>query len=128
MTPEVATAISELEAAMPASTVTAFPDSEGGAHVIVDPVSPGPAFAQDETWIGFHITFHYPAADCYPHFVRADLTRRDGAPLGTAISMGTFGLDGRAAVQISRATRRLNPAVDTAALKLEKVLLWLHQQ
>ena len=60
----------------------------------------------------------------YPHFVRSDLQRKDGRPLGEAVTGGHTFL-GRSALQLSRRSNRLNPAVDTALLKLMKVLQWL---
>ena len=125
MTPQVAAAIEELREAFSEATVTAREDAEGGAFVTVDPVDLGRPYAQAETWVKFHITFQYPYSDVYPHFVRPDLARADGQPLGEGMSLGTFGGDGEPAVQISRRSNNLNPATDTAALKLAKVLRWL---
>ncbi len=69
------------------------------------------------------MVFQYPYANVYPHFVRGDLTRSDGQPLGEGTSVTTF--DSRSAVQLSRRSNRLNPATDSAVLKLHKVLAWL---
>jgi hypothetical protein len=124
MKPAVEAAVEEIREAFPDATVEVHPDAEGGAHVIVDPVELGDQYEPSTSWIGFHITFQYPVSDCYPHFVRSDLKRKDEAELGEAMSVGTFGLDGRAAVQISRRSNRLNPAHDTALTKLWKVLEW----
>jgi hypothetical protein len=124
MTDPVKIAIEEIRATYPDATVTVQGDNDGGAHVIVEPVSIGEVYIQDTSWIGFRITFQYPYADVYPHFVRSDLQRRDGRPLGDGISGGhTF--IGRSAVQLSRRSNNLNPGVDTAVLKLGKVLRWL---
>ncbi len=101
-------------------------DGEGGAYVIVENVQLGAAYAQDTTWVGFRITFQYPYADVYPHYVRGDLTRRDGQPLGEAMSPTTF--EDRPTVQISRRSNNLDPRRDTAALKLQKVLMWLRSR
>lgn len=125
MTEEVEKAIEEIKKAFPQATVETHPDDDGGAYVIVDPVDPGEPYVHRETWIGFHITFQYPLSDCYPHFVRADLARVDGQKLGTAMTVGRFGFDDRAAVQVSRRSKRLNPDHDTALTKLWKVLDWL---
>lgn len=123
MIPDVATAIDELREAFVDATVTVREDGDGGAFVTMQSFALGAAWAQPDTWIGFHISFQYPVADVYPHFVRPDLARADGSGLGEAMSLGSF--EGAPAVQISRASRNLNPAVDTAALKLTKVLAWL---
>lgn len=123
MTPAVAEAIKEIKAAYPSATVTAREDGDGGAYVTVEPVDPGEIYVQRETWIGFQITFQYPYSDVYPLFVRPDLARVDGGPLGEGIGVAKF--DDKPAVQLSRKSNRLNPATDTAAVKLMKVLHWL---
>jgi hypothetical protein len=94
--------------------------------VTVNGIPLGSPWAQPETWIGFLITFQYPYADVYPHFVRHDLTRADGRPLGQALAPARF--RDRPAIQISRKSNKLNPATDTACLKLLKVLQWLRSQ
>ena len=57
-----------------------------------------------------------------PHFVRPDLSREDGQPLGQAFQSVQWGPAAVPGVQVSRATRQIDPAVDTAALKLLKVI------
>lgn len=89
-----------------------------------EPVDPGPAYAQHETWIGFRITAQYPYADVYPLFVRHDLSRVNGQSLGEGMTPNTS-FDGQPAVQVSRRSNHLNPATDTAALKVLKVLGWM---
>ena len=121
---EVRQAIDEIAAAYPEVTVSADVDGEGGAYVFVRDVHLAPIYQQRETWVGFHITYMYPEADVYPHFVRADLCRTDGAPLGDGTSPASF--QGQSAIQLSRRSNRLNPATDTALLKLQKVLRWLN--
>lgn len=111
---------------LPHATVTAYEDGDGGAHVIVDAVDLGQPYVQPQTWVGFHITRMYPYADVYPHFVRGDLQRADGRPLGEGTSPNVF--LGRPAIQLSRRSNRLNPLTDTAALKLQKVLGWLRER
>lgn len=128
MTEDVEAAIEEIQEAFPDATVTAVADPQGGAHVTVDPVDPGVRYTQRETWIKFHITFQYPYSDVYPHFVRPDLSRTDGAALGEGMSPGQFGDDVGQAIQISRRSNKLNPSVDTAVLKLVKVLEWLRSR
>ncbi len=124
MNPEVATAIEEIRAKFAGHTIIVREDSDGGAFVIVEGVDPGPLYVQRETWIGFRITFQYPSADVYPHFVRGDLSRVDGKPLGEGTSPNQK-FEERPAVQLSRRSNRLNPATDTALRKLFKVLEWL---
>ena len=126
LTPEVRQAIDEIAAAFPDATVSVDADGEGGAYVSVRDVALAPIYRQRETWIGFHITYTYPAADVYPHFVREDLCRADGSPLGNGMSPRNF--RSRPAIQLSRRSNRRNPVTDTAALKLQKVLRWLNDR
>jgi hypothetical protein len=126
MTPEVQQAVEEIRLGFPQAEVQVTEVADGGALVFVSPVDPGPQYQQRETWIGFQITFQYPYSDVYPHFVRGDLTRVDGAALGEGTSAGTFGE--RPAIQLSRRSNRLNPATDTAVIKLQKVLTWLRSR
>ena len=123
VTQEVRMAVAEIAAVYP--HVSLKPDGVGGAHVVVEGMKLAPIYGQRETWVGFHITYAYPQADVYPHFVRGDLYRVDGAALGEGTSTGHSFSD-RAAVQLSRRSNRLNPAVDTALLKLQKVIRWLN--
>lgn len=122
MTPEVSAAVDEIKAALPHTTVEVTEDGDG-VIVILDPISLGAPYHQEETWVGFRITFQYPYADVYPHFVRGDLTRLDGTGLVEGMSTGSFA--GRPAIQISRKSNKLNPNTDTALIKLHKVLTWL---
>lgn len=126
MTPEVAEAVDEIRSSFQESAVDVREDGEGGAVVFVEPVDPGPQYQQRSTWVGFRITFQYPYSDVYPHFVRGDLARVDGAPLGEGTSVTTF--EGRPSVQLSRRSNRLNPEADTAVIKLHKVLAWLRSR
>lgn len=121
----VAQAVEEIRAAFPDAEVTVRDDEQGGAYVVVEPVDPGGIYQQRETWIGFRITFQYPYADVYPHFVRESLKRVDGKSVtGSGIQSGRS-FEGRPALQISRRSNRLNPERDRALLKLQKVLQWL---
>jgi hypothetical protein len=124
MTPEITGAVDEVGRSFPGGRVEAIDDGQGGAFVTVHdvPLTGGP-YEQDATWVGFHVTHTYPYCDVYPHFVRPDLSRRDKSPLGAGTSLGTF--RDRQAIQVSRRSNRHNPATDTAALKLLKVLRWL---
>src|SRR4051794_6343301 len=109
MKSEVEVAVREIEASFDGCAVTTKEDENGGAIVTVDGVSlQDSPYEQNQTWVGFHITHTYPYADVYPHFVRADLNRKDGKPLGEGTSLGSF--QGNPAVQLSRKNKRLNPA------------------
>ena len=112
-------------------------DREGGAYVVVEDIAVGVPFAQEDSWIGFHIPSTCPYADVYPHFVRPDLVRLDGSPLGEGLSTGhafpdqaalkTPGaLPTRTAVQVSRRSNRKDTAgLETPLHKLLKVIQWL---
>jgi hypothetical protein len=126
MTPEIEEAIREIAEAFPLCALDKGEDGQGGAFVTIKDVPIAGPFAQTATWFGFHITHTYPYADVYPHFVRHDLARRDGKPLGEATSMGAF--RNQPAIQLSRKANRHNAATDTALLKLEKVLKWLNSR
>lgn len=124
MTPDVAQAIAEIQSAFPDCPVTATPDNGGGVYVVIENVPLPEIYGQESTWVGFHITDAYPHADVYPHFVRNDLSRSDRQSLGPA-AQAAHSFQGRPAIQLSRRSNRLNPATDTALIKLQKVLQWL---
>ena len=126
ITPIVEKAIEQIRASLSNCPLESVPDGSGGAFVTLNNVPLGQPWAQADTWISFQITFQYPYADVYPHFVRHDIKRADGRPLGTGLGQAQF--RNQPAVQISRRSNKLNPATDTAALKLLKVLQWLRSQ
>jgi hypothetical protein len=128
VTATITEAIEEVRETFADATVTVDTDGNGGAWVVIDSVPLGSVYLQDSTWIAFQITFPYPEADVYPHFVRPDLSRADGAALGAGFSLAKWGLSGDVGMQLSRRSNRLNPAVDTAATKVLKVLKWLNEQ
>src|SRR5690606_13951543 len=109
----------------------------GGAYVIVEGVPLGAPYAQDETWIGFHIPSTCPYADVYPHFLRPDLARRDGGALGEGLSTGHSFPDqaalkmagtmpARTGVQASlRSNLKETAGLETPLHKLLKVIQWL---
>ena len=51
------------------TAVEVVPDADGGACVLIKGVDIGEAFSPSETWVAFQITWTYPDADCYPHFI-----------------------------------------------------------
>jgi hypothetical protein len=126
LTADVQAAVEDLHRGLPDATLVVREDGEGGAIVIVEDVPLGDPWAQPSTWIGFRIAFSYPYADVYPHFVRGDLSRADGGPLGEALTPTTF--EGRSAIQISRRSNHRDPAIETALLKLLKVLAWIRSR
>lgn len=127
MTPDVEAAVAEVREAFPDLQVEAEAEPQGGAYVIVYGVDFGERYVPATSWIGFLIPFTYPRADCYPHFLDAAVRRAGGAPLGEAIT-GPVAWHGRQALQVSRRSNRWDPAADTAAGKLHKVLDWVRSR
>ena len=137
MTSEVCLAVDQIIKQFPRQQVAVAEDQAGGACVIVDGVPLGPPFEQANTWIGFHITDQCPYADTYPHYVRADLTRQDGRPLGEAMTTGHIfpaadvlgnkaEMPSRPAIQLSRRSNHRDPAgFETPVIKLLKVIKWI---
>ena len=121
--PGVAKAIDEIRCTFDPCAVEAEPDGSGGALVVVRNIPMGCPYVQAQVWIGFQITFQYPYADVYPHFMNADLARSDGGNLGGGF--GTAQFRAQPAIQVSRRSNKLNPETDTAALKLLKVIRWI---
>jgi hypothetical protein len=128
ITGPIAEAIEEIRETFAESTVTVEGDGSGGAWVVIDPVPLSEIFVQDSTWVAFQITFPYPDADVYPHFVWPDLRRTDGTALGAGFTVSQWGPTGDPGMQLSRRSNRLDPAIDTAATKALKVLKWLNEQ
>ena len=123
MTEAVSNAVEEIKAAFPDTPCVVIEDNNGGVVVILEEVSLGPLYSPETSWVGFGIGFQYPSSDVYPHFLRNDLSRTDGRPLGDGIQLNhTF--QKRPAMQLSRKSNRWNPQVDTALIKLQKVLQW----
>ena len=108
MAPEVDTAIKDIAAAFPESRLDVIEDGQGGAFVRLHDFPLVDRYQQASTWIGFQITHTYPYADVYPHFVRHDLSRRDGNPLGEGTATGSF--RNEPAIQVSRRANRHNPS------------------
>lgn len=121
--PQIEKAIADIRSTFAECNVEAEPDGGGGTYVIVHDVPLGLPYAQQKIWVGFQITFQYPYADVYPHFTCPELARADSRSLGEGI--GNANWRGRAVTQLSRRSNKLNPATDTAALKLLKVMQWL---
>ena len=126
LTAEVADAIEEIRSHFDETVATVIEDGQGGAYILVEEVDLGEKYYPARSWIGFQVTFQYPYSDVYPHFVRGDLSRADGAALGEATSAGQF--QGRQAIQVSRRSNHVNPATDTALLKLLKVIDWIRSR
>ena len=126
MKPEIEQAVYELRCCFGDAEVVAHTKDDGGAVVTIDSISLGPGYNPQMTWIKFAISFQYPYADIYPLFVRADLVRADGQPHGEGITEASF--EDKPALQVSRSSRNLNPEIDTAVLKVTKVIQWLQER
>lgn len=127
-TETITEAIEELRQTFADAIVTSEDDGAGGAWVTIDPIPLGPVYEQETSWIAFQITFPYPEADVYPLFVRPDLRRKDGGAHREGFQAVAWGPRGEPGTQLSRRSNRLNPAIDTAATKVLKVLKWLDEQ
>jgi hypothetical protein len=128
MKPNVEAAVAELRANYP-GRVELEDQRDGGAKVVVTGLSLADSpYVQPDTWCGFTITYTHPYADIYPHFVRGDLSRRDGKPFGRSFHPNTP-FYGAKALMLSRRTKLFgtdNPV--SALLKLEKVMRWMTSQ
>jgi hypothetical protein len=123
--PAVSKAIDEVRDLFVGLRVEVGPDGQGGAYVVIHGVSAGDLYLQMETWLGFHITYLYPASDVYPHYVRPDLARRDGTSFGPGFGPGSWPFVGGTVMQLSRRSNRRDANRDTAALKAMRVIDWL---
>lgn len=124
--PEVIKAVDEIRRRFPDTAVEVRETGDGGAHVRVDPVDLGPVYteATRRTWIAFKIGHDYPFSDVYPHHVRRDLARADAQPHGQGFSAASAEGWGTASLQLSRRANHRDATLDTALLKLLKVLDW----
>lgn len=130
MRPVVANAVNEIKAAFATHTVEVVHDGEGGAFVRVGDIVFGGQYVPSSGWVAFRIGHAYPHADIYPHYLPGALRRHDGKPLGEAfhkqpMQLGPFS---EAATMVSRRSHRWNPGLDTAVLKLAKVLDWIRSR
>jgi hypothetical protein len=109
-----------------------FADGQGGAWVEITDVELGAVYTQDTTFLVCLLPFNLPNADVYPAFVRSDLTRADGAPLGECFQVAQVHVPGEAqprpAVQVSRRTKNGQFAQQTSLQKIEKVLAWIRSR
>jgi len=128
MKAEIETAIQEIRDAF-GCALEIERDADGGAFVKALNLELGPQYEPDRSWVAFRITYQYPFADVYPHMVVPNLRRRDGKALGEAFHSENQAWEppsGRQpAVMVSRSSKHRDPAVETAAIKLAKVLDWI---
>ena len=128
MTTEVQTAIDEIRQTFEGHEVRVEADGQGGAHVTVHALAIGNQYTPSTSWFGFTIPFQYPRADVYPHFIDPTICRTNGQALGQGFSGPTTWRNAISAIQLSRRSNQWDPANDTAAGKLLKVLEWVRKQ
>ena len=123
---EVARAIDEVKAQFPDSTVTVTDDGQGGARLIIEPVSIGARYRPTVTWLGFHVPPQYPYADIYPVFIGAEVSRSDGSAFQVPVTPNhTF--ESRRALQVSRRSPAAQNGHQTAVAKILKILDFLER-
>lgn len=100
---------------------------DGGANVIVKNIELGDNFSPSSIWCGFSINHMYPNSDVYPHFINSDFKLpKDTDPKGLPIQYNK-NWNNKSCIQISRRSKRWNPANDTALFKLQKVINYIKQ-
>src|SRR5882724_5723924 len=123
MKPTVEKAVEELIAGSPGAGVRFKEDDDGGAFVLAESIDIGEGFAPSVSWIGFHITWPYPDADVYPHFIDAGVryvgkreapNQHPDGNLPTSMTRGSFLAPGfeLPAIQISRRSNRRDAETD----------------
>lgn len=138
MKPGVEFALKQLREGLQGHEVRIKEDADGGVFVIVDNVALGRSLAPARSWVGFQITWPYPDADVYPHFIGPEVryVGKGGAPtihpdgnLPTSMTRGATmpGFD-LPAIQVSRRSNRRNPDTDTALQKLLRVIEFLRSR
>jgi hypothetical protein len=135
-TPEIASALKasvrdalgSLTNGFPETRINVTPDGQGGTWVEMLEVPLGARYVQGTTFVVCLLPFNLPGCDVYPLFVRSDLTRVDGQPLGGAFQQTQLSWPAesvpRPVVQVSRRTRGAF-ATQTASQKITKVLDWM---
>lgn len=121
---EISTAIDELQSQFGNASIAARDDGQGGAFVVIEPVSLGSKYEPDATWMGFHITAQYPYADIYPVFVGAEISRADRQPF-TAPVTPNHKFEERPALQVSRRNSSAQTGLQTAKTKILKIINFL---
>jgi hypothetical protein len=119
----VADGIAELRREFGRVTVVATGD--GGARVTVETVPLPPSLAKSDCWAGFVLPYNYDDVQVYGHFVPADLRYGDGRALAGQGFQADQTWEDWPAIKISRNSPRWRSGVDSATLKLLKVIEWL---
>ena len=101
------------------------PDGPGGARVTVQRVPLPAGLSRSESWVGFVIPHNYDDVQVYGHHFPRDLRRADGAELAPpGISYGGE-WSGKPSLVVSRGSNNWRKGIDTALIKLLKVLGFL---
>lgn len=123
---EVSTGIEELKRQFSSSSFTVREDGQGGAYVVMEPVTLSPKYRPAVTWIGFQIPAQYPYADIYPVFIGGDIVRTDGFPFIAPVTPGHH-FEGRSAIQVSRRNSAAQNGTQKAPAKILKILDFLEK-
>jgi hypothetical protein len=116
-------ALAELEESFAGHTIESTSDDNDGLIVRVHALAIGDQHAPEVSAVAFVLAHAYPATDVYPHFLLANPKRRDGAALPAGMASRRWrDID---VVQVSRRSNHWKPGIDTAAIKLSKVLQWI---
>jgi hypothetical protein len=121
---EVSTGIEELKRQFSAATFAVREDGQGGAYVVIDPVTLGPKFRPETTWLGFHIPAQYPYADIYPVFIGGNICRANGVAFAAPVTPN-HNFEGRPAIQVSRRNSAAQNGKQKVGAKILKVLDFL---
>lgn len=124
MKTEVSSSIEELKRQFNGLSFTVSEDGQGGAYVLIEPVTLGPKYRPSDTWMGFHIPAQYPYADIYPIFIGGNVTRANGTAFSPPVTPG-HSFQGRSAIQISRRNTAAQSGTQKAVAKILKVLDFL---
>lgn len=121
-------ALDSVKSAFPDCGLAAHADGQGGLWVELTGVPLGNPYQQADTFVVFLLPFTLPGSDIYPMFIRRDLSRIDGQPLGEGFQATELSWPAenspRPVVQVSRRTRGAF-ASQTAQQKIVKVLDWI---
>jgi hypothetical protein len=123
---EVSAGIEELKKQFSTSSFAVREDGQGGAYVVMEPVTLGPRFRPADTWVGFQIPAQYPYADIYPVFIGGDVARSDGKAFVVPVTPG-HRFEGRPAIQVSRRNSAARSGQQKAPAKILKVLDFLEK-
>jgi hypothetical protein len=121
---EVSAGIEELKRQFSAATFTVREDGQGGVYVVMDPVTLGPKFRPETTWLGFHIPAQYPYADIYPVFIGGNVGRANGVAFAAPVTPN-HNFEGKPAIQVSRRNSAAPNGKQKVGAKILKVLDFL---